>query len=218
IIIKKLRWFRIMRIYLTRHGQTEWNIENRMQGWKDSALTPEGINNAISLGNSLKNIEFNAIYTSTSSRAVNTAKLLSSQSNTSLILNPNLREINMGAWEGKTHEEIKKAYPAQYKNFWENPIYYEPDGGETLEQFVDRVVSVFNTIISTHQEGNILIVTHAIFLKALLMHVKGESITNLWDPPFIHGTSLTVLEIKDENYTIQLEGDTTHLNTPVTTQ
>ncbi|WP_255266989.1 histidine phosphatase family protein [Bacillus cereus] len=207
-----------MRIYLTRHGQTEWNIENRMQGWKDSALTPEGINNAISLGNSLKNIEFNAIYTSTSSRAVNTAKLLSSQSNTSLILNPNLREINMGAWEGKTHEEIKKAYPAQYKNFWENPIYYEPDGGETLEQFVDRVVSVFNTIISTHQEGNILIVTHAIFLKALLMHVKGESITNLWDPPFIHGTSLTVLEIKDENYTIQLEGDTTHLNTPVTTQ
>ncbi|PFN04141.1 hypothetical protein COK38_19610 [Bacillus cereus] len=208
----------MMRIYLTRHGQTEWNIENRMQGWKDSALTPEGINNAISLGNSLKNIEFNAIYTSTSSRAVNTAKLLSSQSNTSLILNPNLREINMGAWEGKTHEEIKKAYPAQYKNFWENPIYYEPDGGETLEQFVDRVVSVFNTIISTHQEGNILIVTHAIFLKALLMHVKGESITNLWDPPFIHGTSLTVLEIKDENYTIQLEGDTTHLNTPVTTQ
>ncbi|MBL3821763.1 histidine phosphatase family protein [Bacillus cereus] len=206
----------MMRIYLTRHGQTEWNIENRMQGWKDSALTPEGINNAISLGNSLKNIEFNTIYTSTSNRAVNTAKLLSKQNDTSLILNPDLREINMGIWEGKTHEEIKKAYPAQYKNFWENPMYYEPIGGESFKEFVDRVVSVFNTIISTHQEGNILIVTHAIFLKTLLMHVKEESITNLWDPPFIHGTSLTILEIKDEGYTIQLEGDTTHLNTSVT--
>lgn len=51
-IIFLKRWFGKMKIYLTRHGQTEWNLENRMQGWKDSTLTPKGMNDAISLGNS----------------------------------------------------------------------------------------------------------------------------------------------------------------------
>ncbi|MCP1123765.1 histidine phosphatase family protein [Bacillus sp. 3103sda1] len=205
-----------MKIYLTRHGQTEWNVENRMQGWKDSKLTNEGINNAISLSKSLKDIKFDTVYASTSNRAIETAKFIIGQNDTNLVLHEDLREINMGAWEGRTHEEIKQSFPTQYKNFWENPTQYEPAAGETFEQFVHRVVSIFHTIISNHQDENILIVTHAVFLKALLMHVKGKSITNLWDPPFLYGTSLTVLEMKDGNYNIQLEGDTTHFDKVVT--
>jgi len=65
-----------MKLYITRHGTTEWNLEKRLQGWADSPLTEDGRNRAIKLGNSLKDIDFDMIYTSPQERALNTAKLI----------------------------------------------------------------------------------------------------------------------------------------------
>ncbi|WP_430104438.1 histidine phosphatase family protein [Peribacillus simplex] len=66
--------------------------------------------------------------------------------------------------------------------------------------------------MSKHKSGNILVVTHSVILKSLLMYVKGKSIKDLWAPPFIHDTSLTILEIKDGMHHLLSEGDVSHLN------
>ena len=74
----------------------------------------------------------------------------------------------------------------------------------------DRVINFLNRIISEHDNGNLLIVTHSVFIKALLVHCKNQTIEELWGPPFIHDTSLSVIEIKNGEIEIKLEGDITH--------
>lgn len=201
----------MLRLYLVRHGQTEWNVQKRMQGWEDSALTEKGVNNAIALRKKLDNVEFAAAYTSTSERTIETARLIIDKRNLSINTNEDLREINLGKWEGKTLDEIKDFYPAQYKYFWENPELYEPVGGETFEQLINRAIKVLNYIISKHTDGNILVITHSVILKSLLMHVKGKTVKDLWAPPFIHDTSLSILEIENGVHSLISEGDITHL-------
>lgn len=200
----------MLKIYVTRHGETEWNVQKRMQGWKDSQLTEKGKENAARLGKSLGDIQFDAVYASTSPRAIDTAKLIASEQDVTIMTDDQLREINMGEWEGKTHDEIQHIYPKQHHDFWGDPEQYEPIGGETFDELMERVISMFNAIVSKYETGNILIVTHTVFLKGLLLHVKGKTITNIWDPPFMHGTSLTVLEIEGENCHVRMEGDTSH--------
>ncbi|WP_336046721.1 histidine phosphatase family protein [Solibacillus ferritrahens] len=202
----------MLRLYLVRHGQTEWNIQKRMQGWKDSALTEQGVNNAIALGKRLEGVEFVAAYSSTSERTIETAKLIIGERNLPISTNENLREMYLGEWEGKTHEEIKVSYPEQYKNFGKKPALYEPAGGETFEQLTNRAINVLNYIISEHESGNILVITHSVILKSLLMHAKGRNITDLLAPPFIHDTSLSIMEIKNGEYCILSEGDIAHLD------
>lgn len=202
----------MLRLYLVRHGQTEWNVQKRMQGWADSALTEHGVNNAIALGKKLESIEFVAAYTSTSERTIETARLIIDKRNLAININEDLREINLGEWEGKTLEEIKDFYPNQHKHFWENPALYEPVGGETFEQLNKRAIKVLNYIISKHNNGNILVITHSVILKSLLMHVKGNSLKDLWAPPFIHDTSLSILEIDNRVHSLISEGDITHLD------
>ncbi|MEK5078011.1 histidine phosphatase family protein [Solibacillus sp. FSL W7-1436] len=201
----------MLRLYLVRHGQTEWNIQKRMQGWEDSALTEKGVNNAIALRKKLEGVEFAAAYTSTSERTIETARLIIDKRNLAINTNEDLREMNLGEWEGKTLDEIKDFYPEQYKYFWENPALYEPIGGETFEQLINRAIKVLNYIISKHINGNILVITHSVILKSLLMHVKGKTVKDLWAPPFIHDTSLSILEIENGVHRLISEGDITHL-------
>jgi len=201
----------MLRLYLVRHGQTEWNVQKRMQGWQDSALTEKGVNNAIALRKKLEGVDYAAIYTSTSERTIETARLIIDERNLAINTNQDLREINLGEWEGKTHDEIKDIYPEQYKYFLGNPALYEPVGGENFEQLINRAIKALNYIISKHIDGNILVITHSVILKAILMHVKGKTVKDLWAPPFIHDTSLSILEIENGVHSLISEGDITHL-------
>ncbi|MGJ7918974.1 histidine phosphatase family protein [Neobacillus sp. LXY-4] len=202
----------MLNLYLTRHGQTEWNIQKRLQGWGNSALTKQGIQNAVALGEKLKEVRFDAVYSSTSNRTIETAKLIIGEKQLHINTDENLREMGLGEWEGKTHQEIKERHPEQFINFWENPVDYQPVGGETFHDLSVRAMSVLNKIISSHTTGNILIVTHTVVLKSLLMQVKGNTLADLWEPPYIHDTSLTILECKEGDLKVMLEGDISHLD------
>jgi len=202
----------LLNLYLVRHGQTEWNVQKRMQGWANSNLTELGKRNAIALGEKLKAVTFDAIYTSTSERTIETAELIIGNQNLHIESDRNLREIFLGEWEGKTHEELKALYPKQYNNFWEQPADYKPFNGETFEELNNRVILVLQNIISNHKEGNVLIVSHSVFLKSLMMYVKGKEVKDLWAPPYVNDTSLTILEIEDNTYKVVVEGDVTHLD------
>lgn len=200
-----------MNIYIARHGETKWNVEGRMQGFKNSDLTQRGISDARSLGESLKNIDFDYIYSSPLGRALDTAKCIRKDDDIKIILDDSLKELNLGLWEGMTYEEIKEKYPTQYNNFREHPELFESQGGEKFSELIKRVEDGLSNIIKDEDHENILIVTHTCVIKAIAIIVKGEDVKNFWNPPFINNASLTILEVIDKEIKVLLEADVSHL-------
>ncbi|NMM65797.1 histidine phosphatase family protein [Clostridium sp. P21] len=202
-----------MKIYITRHGETEWNKEFRMQGWKNSNLTEEGIENAKKLGKYLKDLEFDLIYTSPLKRAVDTAKYIRGEKNTKIVINEDFKEMNFGLWEGMTANELINRYPKEYENFLQRPQLFKSFGGENFEEFVQRVKRGLYSIIENNNTcDNVLVVAHAVVIKAVSKIVKGYGIEDIWSLPYINGTSITILEVEGNNIRILVEGDTSHIS------
>ncbi len=201
----------MLRLYITRHGETEWNIERRMQGHKDSRLTAKGIKDATALGERLKDVDFARIHSSSSGRAVHTAELIRGNRDIPIVPEDSLREINLGDWEGKTDVEVRQLDPQEHKAFWETPHLYAPKSGESFFQVRDRIEVALLKIIDENQNGNVLIVTHAVVVKTIMSIFKALPVEKVWDPPFVKGTSLCIVEIDKENRTVVLECDASHV-------
>lgn len=200
-----------MKIYMTRHGETKWNQEGRMQGWKNSDLTQEGIEKAKKLGQSLTEVDFKYVYCSPLGRAVETAKHIIGDKEAEIILCDQVKEMGFGRWEGMKNSEVEALYGKQKFNFWNNPKAYESVEGESFEELIERARSVVEELSQLKHVENILIVSHAIWIKAIYAVVKGYSLEEFWNPPFIMDTSLTILEVKDGKIKIEVEADTSHL-------
>ncbi|KMK75242.1 histidine phosphatase family protein [Alkalihalobacillus pseudalcaliphilus] len=203
----------MLHLYITRHGETEWNTQNKMQGWGDSALTEKGINEAKALAQRLNDVEFDLIYTSPSGRTLETAHILNTFHELPIMKNEHLKEINVGSWEGKTFAWIEEHYPVEFNAFFHKPLQFESIGGESFQQLKERVHTFMEDLKLKHQQGNILIVTHAVVIKMLLIYFKERTLAELWNPPFIEGTSLTQIQMNTATTKIILEGNTEHLLT-----
>jgi probable phosphoglycerate mutase len=201
-----------MRLYVTRHGQTEWNTEGRMQGHKDSPLTQNGIDNARLLGKHLEDVRFDCVYSSPLRRAMHTAELIVGDRPLEIIPSPELQEMGFGIWEGRCSEELCQLYPQQYDNFWSHPEAYKPvEGGESFEGFKNRVNRWLNEIILDKPNENILVVTHTCVIKELYSIINNLQLKDFWSDPRIHDTCLSIIEIKDGKSRFLLEADTSHL-------
>lgn len=201
-----------MRIYITRHGETQWNMEGRMQGWMNSDLTEKGIENAKRLGESLKDVNFGCIYSSPLGRAFDTAKHIRENKKTEIVLEDNLKEMGFGLWEGMEHSKIEELYSEERFNFWNKPHLYKPIDGESFQELFNRVGEIFNSIIMENSYENILIVSHAVVIKAIYAIVKKIPLEDFWSPPFMYDTCLTLLETSEDGIKVVLEGDTSHLD------
>ena len=198
------------RLYLIRHGQTEWNVEKKMQGKKNSNLTKLGIEQANKLSERLSNENFDYIYSSPLKRAYDTAKIIRGQRNIEIIKDENLQEMGFGVWEGRPPEELKNTYPEQYKNFWEKPHLYEPIDGENFKDFKDRVLKILFSIIQNHKDSQILIVSHTIVILQIMSYFGNRELKSMWEPPVIDPASLTIVEVNDGTHEIILYGDIKH--------
>ncbi|MFE5322917.1 histidine phosphatase family protein [Paenibacillus sp. NPDC056579] len=201
----------ITTLYLTRHGETEWNVEKRLQGHKDSSLTPRGVLQAAWLGEMLYPVSFHCIYSSSSERARRTAEIIRGKKTAPVLICDQLREIHMGDWEGMTGSRIQDRVPDEYYSFWNTPHLYQPtNGGETFFELYDRVVPWLNGKLSEHQGQCLLIVTHAITLKLIMGCLQSRPLNELWAPPLLPPASLCKVVIEDGDVKVMLYGDTSH--------
>ncbi|HAQ06735.1 MAG TPA: histidine phosphatase family protein [Bacillus bacterium] len=200
----------MLHLYVIRHGETEWNVEKRSQGRLDSELTDKGKNDARALGKRLKDIEFQHIITSPSKRTMETAKLVKGDRPIALTTDDRLLEINLGAWQGKTEDEIRMAFPEEYHLYWNQPEAYTSQEGESFLEVQLRTETFLNELEQNFTEGNVLVVTHGVVIKTLYLICRGASIHEIWHPPFIHGTSLTTVNISDGKRELLLEGCSAH--------
>jgi len=146
-----------LRIYLARHGQTDWNVEHRQQGGTDTPLNATGRQQAANLAERLKGVHLDAVYSSTLSRSRETAEIVHGE--VPLQSLAGLSERPVGKFEGKRTDGSDPATAQEFqKRRWDPQD--ELDGGESLNQFFERVRATIGTIRSQHSSGAILIVGH----------------------------------------------------------
>ncbi len=158
------------KLYLVRHGETVWNVEDKMQGVKDSPLTEKGIEHARQLGKSFKNlsISIDKIYSSDLGRAFDTAVLIGKTLNIDICKDERLRERNMGIFEGCSWDYVREHYPEEFaKTVSEDNDYRIPEG-ETKSEYVEKISSFLDYIAKNHEGEKILAVTHRGFINFVL--------------------------------------------------
>lgn len=198
-------------LYLTRHGQTEWNLEKKMQGHMDSPLTQSGVQQAEWLGERLSIVPFDAIFCSSSPRAITTAGIISNNRSAEIARLDSLKEINMGLWEGQHIEQITQDFPTQFSQFFNEPHLYQPTGqGESYSELIKRTLPAIQNILTKHKGQQVLIVTHRITLKAIMSYFMNKQLHEIGTMPDIHPTALCKVTIHNDVLNVDLYGDTAH--------
>lgn len=158
---------------LVRHGQTDWNLEGRYQGQSDVALNEKGFEQARNLAEQLKEQTFNVIYSSDLKRARQTAEPIANALGMKVQLEPRLREINQGKWEGVLVEDIKARYAEVWSRRTEDPANVRPPGGETVREVSMRVYAALDDAARLFPNGQLLIISHGLSIATAICHDKG---------------------------------------------
>jgi len=198
------------RIYIVRHGQTEWNVERRFQGHQDSPLTVLGVQQAEWLAEALREERIDAFYASTSTRAFRTAEIIRGERELPVHACEGLKEINLGVWEGGIQQELEAAEPERYGAFWNDPETFRVEGGETFTEVAARASAVLDEILQRHVGETVLISTHTVVLKLLMARFEGRALRDLWQLPYIYPACLCLVEGSHPDFNIVLHGDTSH--------
>ena len=163
-------------IILIRHGETEWNSQQRMQGHSNSDLSSVGQAQIQALGQWMKNVPFDLIYSSDSLRAKQTAEAITQFSGHELKIDLRLREKNLGVFEGLTSEEARERHPEVFRLFKTAGSKYVIDEGESTQQLQDRALEIVEEIRIKHPEERVLLVTHGGFIRVVMKHSLGLSL------------------------------------------
>ncbi len=147
-------------LLLIRHGETAWNAEHRIQGQLDIPLSPLGVLQSARLADCLATEPIDAVYSSGQSRAWLTAAPLAARLGLEVVAEPRLRERSFGIFEGLTLDEISARYPAEFIKWRERDPAWRPDGGESGQQLIDRVMSAVTEIGARHIGQTVALVSH----------------------------------------------------------
>ncbi|MBB6713477.1 histidine phosphatase family protein [Clostridium gasigenes] len=190
------------KLYITRHGETEWNTKGIMQGFGNSPLTELGREQGKWLRDRMKDLHIDVIYSSPSGRAYETAEIIKGDRDIELLADDGLREINMGQWEGLCQDEIKELSEENHFNFWNLPSKYISVAGENYYESRERSYNTITKILEKEKGKTILIVTHTVTLKGFLNMLQNQEIDSIVKPPFIKQTSLTEIDFNEDGYKI----------------
>ena len=199
-----------MKIYLIRHGETDWNVVKRLQGRSDIALNHNGIELAKKTGEALKEAPFTRIYTRPLKRAKETALCIKGDREIPVIEEDRLMEISFGVYEGLCSGKDNYTIPdPEFKYFFDKPeAYHPPEGGESIAELCVRTSSFLQEIVDNPslQEETILISTHGAALMGLLSRFHNDGIAGFWQGGVHKNCAVTILNVCDGNVTVEEMG------------
>lgn len=191
-------------LVLVRHGQSQWNLENRFTGWVDVDLSPLGIEEANNAGQNLKGFTFDNVFTSVLTRAIKTADIITNiiGYNGDFIRNEALNERHYGDLQGLNKDEVGKQYGQEQLHIWRRSYDVPPPNGESLFDTQKRVIPYYQEHIEPLLKSgkNVLVVAHGNSLRSMVMFIEKiskEDILNLNIP-----TAVPYLYKFDENLNI----------------
>jgi len=157
----------VTRVLAVRHGETAWNVENRIQGQLDVPLNALGRWQAQRLAHAMGGEAIDVIYTSDLARTVETATPTARDGNVACIGDPGLRERGFGVFEGMTFTEIEQRWPEQSARWRRRDPDFGAEGGETLSAFYARSIATTTRLAAAHPGQTIMVVTHGGVLDCL---------------------------------------------------
>ena len=166
-------------IIIIRHGETEWNKTGRFQGHSDVPLSEEGRAQAEALGRNLVLDHADAIYASDLIRAMETATPLAARFGLTVTPDPLLRELNFGAWEGRSFNDVNAEHSDAMKRFYNDPEHADIPESEPFPVFQKRVAGRVREIVRAHQGKRIVIVSHGASIRILLADILAMPIRSI---------------------------------------
>jgi broad specificity phosphatase PhoE len=158
-------------ILLVRHGETDWNRERRWQGHADPPLNEHGREQARELAARLAGTCLDAVYASDLARARETAEIVAAAKGVAVVVDPALREIDVGEWSGLATAEIERRFPDGYRRHLDGGDGWEL--GETHAAMSARIVGAVTRLAAAHVDATVLCVLHGGVIRALLAHAQG---------------------------------------------
>lgn len=198
-----------MKLYLIRHGETAWNKKHLLQGKVDEPLNENGIRVAKMTAEGLKDVRFDAVYSSPLKRAYETAQLVT-QGRYPVKAEKRLEEIGFGIYEGYCCGREGYNIPdPDFIHFFTDPSrYVAPKGAETMEELCQRTWAFVQELVNDpeNQEKTILVSTHGAALRSILVTLQGKPMSEFWQGGVHRNCAVTILDVTDGRITIESEG------------
>lgn len=170
-----------MRIWLARHGETDWNAHRRVQGQSDIPLNAAGEAQARALGDFLRReADIARVYTSEMRRARATAQIVAEALGAPVEARSGLQEMGLGAWEGHSWQEIRRRWPELHARWTVSRRGVRPPGGETYQEVLARFVPAV-VRIAREARGEALIVTHSACMVSFLAELNSTPLETMFD-------------------------------------
>lgn len=200
----------MQRLLLIRHGESEWNRDGIIQGFRDCDLSELGVEQARRLRERLDLEKIDVAYSSTATRAAETARIALGHRMEIEAL-PDLREINLGEWEGVEAAELKRRRPEETEMWFRTPSKLRIPGAETLRAFRKRATDEIDRIRERHESATVAIFAHGGVICTYLTSLLGLKLDDLWRFKIRNGSITRVIFPMDEPR-IEVLNDVSHLD------
>jgi probable phosphoglycerate mutase len=200
----------VLRLYLLRHGETQFSLEDRFCGRIDAPLTDVGRKMAACFAEAYDDVRWAAIHSSLRARALATAAPLAARTGLFINPEPDLDEIDHGIWQGQTKQEVAVADPLRFQRWCADPTGGAP-GGESLLDVQARALRFLDDITARHGDGNVLAVSHKTTLRVLIATVMGADLARHRERIAQPICGVTMIELSPEGPDLQMLADLGHL-------
>lgn len=209
------------RFYLVRHGQTDWNGENRLQGHSDQPLSLLGQEQARQVAKFFASRQVKKVFSSHLMRSRQTAEVIARHNGNGhpavFVIDPALAEMNLGAWEGLTPDEIDAKFEGAYAQWRQMPSAVVIPQAEPVQAFRTRVREVVRKLVEEFEEGEYVVVSHGGVIASVLADLLGADYDAILRRVRLDNASITAVEFGSAiphvlwiNATVHLEGSVIH--------
>lgn len=200
-----------LRLFVVRHGATDWSRERRFAGWRDIPLSGEGRRQCEAVARALAGTGVAAVYASPLERARVSAEIIAKPHRLAVQLADGFREMGFGAWEGLTRAEVAARFPGQWDAWRAAPAAFVTPGGELLPAVVERVAGGLEDLKAHHDGETVILVTHAMVARLLVLDALGLGPERLWTVDATLG-GISELEYREDWATVHRMNTVAHLS------
>ncbi len=188
-----------MTLYFLRHGETDYNLEMKMQGWIDIPLNDTGVRQAEDAGKRIrkKGIGFDMVFSSPLVRALRTAEIVTGQDRSDILVDRRLIEMGFGDYEGKRFEHIPDDV---FDLIRRAPKGMVPGGAESPEEVLERTKDFLDHLKTVNGGASILCVAHGVTIRAMLSNLNRDGKSIPWAAK-VGNCALFMTELRDGSYT-----------------
>lgn len=201
-----------LKIYLLRHGETEYSQRGAFCGSLDAPLTESGKQMAVLFAAAYCSFPWTAVYSSPMKRAVATARPLCDTLDLPIQLREGLKEIHYGLWENQELDAVQKHYAEDYLRWQTDPAWHAPTGGETAIQIASRALPVITEIEAKHPTGNVLLVSHKATIRIILCSLLGIDVGRYRDRINALAASVSIVTFGPYGPMLDVLGDRNYMS------